>query len=160
MLILGLVNPEKGVGYVYGKDYGLASYTTSVLGIHNAYEVPSFPIFSSEKVLALNPDVIVLVDGPGKNKLYDRFSSSPLMQTIEAVKNRRVSSVGQLSWWGDSKLMLPVQLMIYADAYYRPTNSPVLHFYETYMSDIFGVTSEEMERLMRVQKLDWLADTK
>lgn len=158
MLILGLVKPEKGVGYVYGEDYGLASYTTSVLGIRNVYSRPENPVFSAEKILEFNPDVIVLVDGPGANKFYDRFQTAPLMRSVKAVKNRRVHSVGQLSWWGDSKLMLPVQLMIYANAYYNPGKSPVRRFYHDYMKDVFGVDDSEMTRLMRIQKLNWLAE--
>lgn len=156
MLVLGLVNPEKGVGYVYGKDYGLASYTTSILGIHNVYNIPKNPIFSAEKILEFNPDVIVLVDGPGENELYDRFSNSPFMRSVNAIKNRRVHSVGQLSWWGDSKLMLPVQLMIYASAYYQ-SNDSLRKFYEDYIADIFGLPTGDMEQLMRTQKLNWLA---
>ncbi len=156
MLVLGLVNPGKGVGYVYGEDYGLASYTTSLLGIRNVYQESDYPVFSAEKILEFNPDVIVLVDGPGANKFYDRFREAPIMRSVKAVKNQRIYSIGQLSWWGDSKLMMPVQLMIYADAYYRSDATKVRRFYEQYMSDIFGVADSEMERLMRIQKLDWL----
>lgn len=155
-MILGLVNPEKGVGYVYGEDYGYAMYSTSLAGINNAFKEFANPIFSAEQILEANPDCIVLVDGPAPDALLSRFAESPLMRSIAAVQTGRIHSSGQLFWWGDAKLMLPIQLMIYAKAHYQLEDADIRRFHADYLSDLFGTSGKDAERLLRIQKLDHL----
>ena len=155
-MILGLVKPEKGVGYVYGEDYSYAMYSTSLAGVNNVYKEFANPIFSAEKIIDMNPDNIVLVDGPAPDKLLSRFAESPLTRSISAVKNGRVHSSGQLFWWGDAKLMLPVQLMIYAKAHYQLEDVDIRRFHADYLAELFGIGEEDAARLLEIQKLGHL----
>ena len=157
-LILGLVNPEKGVGYVYGEDYGYAMYSTSLAGINNVYKEFANPILDAERIIEMNPDCIVLVDGPAPDELLSRFEASPLMRSISAVRTGRIHSSGQLFWWGDPKLMLPIQLMLYTKAHYQLDDIDIRAFHAEYLSDLFGISAEEAEHLLSIQKLGDLAE--
>lgn len=114
------------------------------------------PIFSAERIIEMNPDNIVLVDGPAPDKLLSRFAESPLTRSISAVKNGRVHSSGQLFWWGDAKLMLPVQLMIYAKAHYQLEDVDIRRFHADYLAELFGIGEEDAARLLEIQKLGHL----
>lgn len=155
-MILGLVNPEKGVGYVYGENYNYAMYSTSLVGINNVYKEFANPIFSAEQIIEANPDNIVLVDGPAPDKLLSRFAESPLMRSISAVKTGRIYSSGQLFWWGDPKLMLPIQLMIYAKAHYQLNDVDIRAFHAEYLTELFGISKEDATRLLEIQRLGHL----
>ena len=159
-MILGLVKPEKGVGYVYGEDYSYAMYSSSLAGVNNVYKEFANPVFSAEKIIEMNPDCIVLVDGPAPDQLISRFEESPLMRSISAVRSKRIHSSGQLFWWGDAKLMLPVQLMIYAKAHYQLEGVDIRRFHSDYLADLFGIDEEEAARLLKIQKLGRLLESK
>ena len=155
-MILGLVNPEKGVGHVYGEDYSYAMYSSSLAGVNNVYKEFANPIFSAEQIIEMNPDCIVLVDGPAPDQLLSRFAESPLTRSIPAVRSGRVHSSGQLFWWGDAKLMLPVQLMVYAKAHYQLEDADIRRFHADYLADLFGTGEEDAARLLEIQKLGGL----
>ena len=158
-MILGLTDPEKGVGYVYGEDYSYAMYSSSLAGVNNVYKEFANPIFSAEQIIELNPDSIVLVDAPAPDESLSRFAESPLMRSISAVRSGRIHSSGQLFWWGDAKLMLPVQLMVYAKAHYQLDDADIRRFHADYLADLFGIEEEEAARLLKIQNLGHLLES-
>lgn len=152
MLFLGLTDSETGAGYVHGKDYGGAAYTTSILGISNAYEKSEMPILGAEDILEMNPDVIAMIDSPQYSKAIETYTKNPVFQNINAVKNKRVYSMGQVLWWSDPKLLLPIQLFLFSYVYYMPENVNIREIYDNYMSDIFGI--KETDKLIVLHKLE------
>ncbi|TXJ36360.1 ABC transporter substrate-binding protein [Brachyspira pilosicoli] len=152
MLFLGLTDSETGAGYVHGKDYGGAAYTTSILGISNAYEKSEMPILGAEDILEMNPDVIAMIDSPQYSKAIETYTKNPVFQNINAVKNKRVYSMGQVLWWSDPKLLLPIQLLLFSYVYYMPENVNIREIYDNYMSDIFGI--KETDKLIVLHKLE------
>lgn len=152
MLFLGLTDSETGAGYVHGKDYGGAAYTTSILGISNAYEKSEMPILGAEDILEMNPDVIAMIDSPQYSKAIETYTKNAVFQNINAVKNKRVYSMGQVLWWSDPKLLLPIQLLLFSYVYYMPENVNIREIYDNYMSDIFGI--KETDKLIVLHKLE------
>lgn len=152
MLFLGLTDSETGAGYVHGKDYGGAAYTTSILGISNSYEKSEMPILGAEEILEMNPDIIAMIDSPQYSKAVETYTKNAVFQNINAVKNKRVYSMGQVLWWSDPKLLLPVQLLLFSYIYYMPENVNIREVYDNYMSDIFGI--KETDKLIVLHKLE------
>ena len=66
-------------------------------GINVAQELPGWhPKVEKEQLLAWNPDVIILVNGPLKEKslTVDDVLADPMLQELNAVKNKRVYESG------------------------------------------------------------------
>ena len=66
-------------------------------GINVAQELPGWhPKVEKEQLLAWNPDVIMLVNGPLKEKslTVDDVLADPMLQELNAVKNKRVYESG------------------------------------------------------------------
>ncbi|WP_300369791.1 ABC transporter substrate-binding protein [Brachyspira sp.] len=152
MLFLGLTDSQTGAGYVHGKDYSGAAYTYSILGINNVYEKSEIPILGAEEILEMNPDIIAMIDSPQYSKAVETYTKNPIFQNINAVKNKRVYSMGQILWWSDPKLLLPVQLILFSYIYYMPENVNIREIYDNYMSDIFGI--KETDKLIVLHKLE------
>lgn len=158
MLFLGITDSETGGGYIHGQDYAGASLTTSLLKIKNVLTNADMPILGSENILEYNPDIIALLDSPVFHQAQQVYSKNSIFNNIKAVQNNRVYFTGQLQWWGDSKLMLPLQLILFSAIYYKPENINFRILYEEYMRDIFELTQVESKQLATIHSLDSLLE--
>ncbi len=158
-LFLGVTDLESGAGYVHGKDNSGAAYTTSLLDINNTYKNTETIVLGQEEILEMNPDIIFMLDAPQSSKSVEAYMSNPIFKGLNAVKNNKVYHMGQLRWWSDSKLMLPAQLLLFSYVYYKPENTSVLELYSDYVTDIFGISSEDdIRQLATTHKLDFLIE--
>ena len=159
VLFLGVTDTDTGSGYVHGKDYGGAALTTELLNIKNVLTNSAVPIFGAEHILEFNPDVIVLLDAPGAEKGIKIYTENTVFQNITAVKNNRIYFTGQLQWWGDSKLMFPLQLLLFSAIYYQPEAYDLETLYTDYITDIFERSPEDIKKLSEIHQLNSLFES-
>ncbi|HOT07887.1 MAG TPA: ABC transporter substrate-binding protein [Methanotrichaceae archaeon] len=147
-----------GVLVVWAKE--CASTFAELINIKSAYEGTGRNILSAEHALNLNPDVIILeTSGGGWNisQLYneDHYKN---IQEIKAIRDKRVHSVGKLTYCGDIQLELPIMLMIEAKGTYpeRFSDINVSEWIEKYYKDIYKLDVDSARILKEVQGLAWI----
>ncbi|KYC49001.1 MAG: corrinoid ABC transporter substrate-binding protein [Candidatus Methanofastidiosum methylothiophilum] len=158
-MYLGLRNDDS-VGVVWGKNYGDAKFAEEVANIKNVYNEPNRQIMSAEQIIALNPDVIILATNsvlPDINILSTNSKYSSL-QNVNAVKNKRIGSLGLLTWWGDFKLDYPTIMLISAKTVYpdKFKDIKVNKWVNDYHKKLYGLNDEQSQRLKEIQLLAWM----
>lgn len=147
-----------GILVVWAKE--CASTFADLLNIKSAYEGSGRNYLSAEHILNLNPDVIILeTSGGGWNtsQLYEEGYYKTL-QELKAINDRRVYSIGRLTYCGDIQLELPIMLMIEAKGVYpdRFKDINVSEWVEKYLMEIYKVDKDTAKILKNVQGLSWI----
>lgn len=160
VMIVGLRNETTGV--VWGSNWGDAKFSEEVAHIKNVFEEHSRTLMSAEQIIELNPDVIVLATNtvtPYPDILYDDPAYES-MRNITAVLNKRVTSIGLLTWWGDFRLELPTILMIEAKSAYpdKLADIDVYDWLAEYHMNLYGLDRAQAEELANIQKLTWMKE--
>lgn len=149
------------VGSVWGRDMGDGKFVREFAGIKNAYDEHKKTKMSSEQLLTLNPDVIILSTSTVvphinilKNEEYKNISS------INAIKNDRIASLGLLTWWGDWRLEVPIILTISAKTAYpeKFKDIKVSEIVDKYHKKLYGLSDEKIKELREVQLLSWMEE--
>jgi iron complex transport system substrate-binding protein len=158
-LYIGLKNESTGV--VWGGEYGDAKFSNSIAHIKNVYPKNESVRMSSEQLINLNPDVIILATNT-VDANPDTLFSKPYetMREINAIKNKQVGALGKLTWWGDFRLDTPTILLISAKTVY-PDQFADVNVYNWLMNhykELYGLTGKEAEELAKIQKLDWMKE--
>ena len=155
MLIIGVTDSITGTGQVYGTDYANAVFSTSIAGIKNVFQEYASPILTPEEIVEMNPDCVVLVDSSGTENVED-FRKISNFRSIKAIINNRIRTTGQLSWWGDTKLLLPIQLMIYADTYYQDNKIDLYDYCSEYLNRLFDLSHEDINKILNIVGIEWI----
>ncbi len=155
MLIIGVTDSITGTGQVYGTDYANAVFSTSIAGINNVFQEYASPILTPEEIVEMNPDCVVLVDSSGTENVED-FRKISNFRSIKAIINNRIRTTGQLSWWGDTKLLLPIQLMIYADTYYQDNKIDLYDYCSEYLNRLFDLSHEDINKILNIVGIEWI----
>jgi ABC-type Fe3+-hydroxamate transport system, periplasmic component len=158
VMILGLASEGSGA-YAYGSNYTHGLYIEEIAGVNNLVNDYTNQIINIEGIISLNPDMIVLVDGP-INPILDtiyndsRFSA---WKVLDAIKNGNVCSIGQLAWWGEHMMNFPSILMIVAKQAHPDLFNDIdlTNWIKEYEMELYGKTSEEALDLMYSEKLYW-----
>ncbi len=161
MMFLGLAGG--GSGYVYGKDYGNSLFAEEVAMVQNVYPEFGYSLMSAEQLIELDPDVIILVDGPVNPIVSNIYNNSDydVLRNMSAIKDHRVHSIGQMSWWSEFMLNFPSILMIEAKAAHPQLfeDFGVLEWMADYDMGLYGLNETQLSEMMFAQKLYWMETT-
>lgn len=168
MLVLGLSpmhRTETSVGIAWGLKTTESYMIEDVVNAKNALrsDLGSFEIVSTEKVLAMNPDVIVIGTAAHyapPEELYEAPYYKNLRE-LQAVKNHRVVSLPYSPRNSAKRLEYPLDLMVIAKAVYPEKfedidlNEWILSFYQ----DVYGIDRDTAIQLLSAQLMDWCVET-
>ncbi|MEL7665409.1 MAG: ABC transporter substrate-binding protein [Methanosarcina mazei] len=168
VLVLGLSpmhRTETSVGIAWGLKTTESYMIEDVVNAKNALrsDLGSFEIVSTEKVLAMNPDVIVIGTAAHyapPEELYEAPYYKNLRE-LQAVKNHRVVSLPYSPRNSAKRLEYPLDLMVIAKAVYPEKfedidlNEWILSFYQ----DVYGIDRDTAIQLLSAQLMDWCVET-
>ncbi|MDD3070508.1 MAG: ABC transporter substrate-binding protein [Methanoculleus horonobensis] len=146
-------------GIVRGTNEIRSYFIEEVVHAKNACQDPGSPYISTEQLLALDPDVILLAGGHPSEELY----SAPDFQNIgelSAIKNHRISSLPWEPCDCAIRLEYPINVMVIAKAAYPERFADVdlaewlLEFYQK----VYGVDRATAEGLRSAQWMDWCVE--
>lgn len=153
-----------GAGYTYGLNTMESYFLENIVNAKNAYQENggSTQLLSSEQVLALDPDVIVLATShkyPTPQELYVA-SYYQNLQEMRAIKNKRVAALPWTPVNCAKRLEYPIEIMVMAKAAYPELFSDVdlgqwiLDFYE----GVYGINDTQARNLRSLQGMNWTVE--
>lgn len=168
VLMLGLSpmhRTETSVGIAWGLKTTESYMIEDVVNAKNAFrsDLGSFEIVSTEKVLAMDPDVIVIGTAAHyapPEELYEAPYYKNLRE-LQAVKNQRVVSLPYSPRNSAKRLEYPIDLMVIAKAAYPEKfedidlNEWILSFYQ----EVYGIDRDTAIQLRSAQLMDWCVET-
>lgn len=149
-----------GAGQVFGKDTIESFFIEKVVHATNAFAEPGyFKNVSTEHMLALDPDVIVLCTASGYHPPRELYEAPYYqnLQELKAIKDRRVSTLPWSPCNCSKRLEYPIDVMVIAKAAYPELFKDIdlakwlLDFYQ----NVYGVDRQTAKELRSVQWMDW-----
>jgi len=164
VLFLGMV---AGTDYGKGKlaiilpDYDCGTIFPEITNIKNAHTGTKRELVSSEQLLTLDPDVIILVRSPGGYKVEKLYNSEEYkaLYAMRAVKAKKVYTTGQLELSRNmAGLEFPIEMLIEAKAVYpdRFQDVNIGEQLTKHYKAIYGLNDEQIKELKEVMGLDWM----
>ena len=164
VLIFGMSPKARGnggAGYAYGLNTTESYFVENIVNAKNAYQENggSTQLLSSEHILALEPDVIVLATShayPTPQELYEAPYYQNL-QDMRAIKNKRVVALPWTPVNCAKRLEYPIEVMVIAKATYPELfqdvdlDSWILDFYQ----NVYDVDETQAKELRSLQGMDW-----
>lgn len=157
------VRKAGGSGNVYGIDTPESYIIENIVHAKNAYQdTGTAKTLNTEQVLALDPDVILLITSWGYHPTRELYEA-PYYQDLKelsAIKNKRVYSMPWTPSNCARRLEYPIDLMITAKAAYPDkfqdikVHEWVLDFYK----HVYNVDDETARGLRSAQWLDWMEE--
>lgn len=141
-------------------DYDCATLYPEITGIKNAYTGDARVTMSAEQLIALDPDVIILVRGARwkPSDLYENEDYKAL-QSIKAIKNKRVYSTGHMEYTRNmAGLEFPIEILIEAKAAYpdRFRDINVGEQLTKHYKAAYGLDDDQVKSLKEEMELDWM----
>lgn len=166
-LIFGLSPHHRKEG-ASGTAHGLKTTDSYMLeGIVNAKnafqsETGIFQMLSTEQVLALDPDIILLCTAWGYHPPKELYTAPYYqnLQELTAVKNHRVYALPWTPCNSDKRLEYPIDVMVMAKAAYPELFEDIvlsewlLDFYK----NVYGVDHDTAIALRSAQWMDWCVE--
>ena len=153
---------EGGVGFVFGVDQIESSLLEKIVNAKNAYTGVGVPIMSSEQLLNLDPDIIIITSYGGfhpPREMYEeeRFKN---IQDLRALKDKRVYTLAPTPCRSE-RLEFPINLMIEAKAVYpeRFKDIDLDEWIGNYFQGLYHVDDETVEELKEAKMLYYLEIT-
>ncbi|MEA1866016.1 MAG: ABC transporter substrate-binding protein [Euryarchaeota archaeon] len=150
---------EGGTGFVSGIDRIESVFLENIVNANNAFRGVGCPIMSSEQILALNPDVMMLPTYSGYHpprEIYEeeRFE---LIQEMKAIQDGRVYSLTATPCRSE-RLGFPVDLMIEAKRIYpeKFEDIDLGEWIGDYYMDLYDIDADKVEEVKSSQLLYWL----
>jgi len=161
VMYIGL-RTDECVGVVWGRNFGDAKFSEEVANIKNVCNKHERMQMSAEQIITLNPETIILCTNsvtPDPNILYTDHAYDNL-RDVDAVKNKRVSSLGLLTWWGDFRLEFPTILLIAAKSAYPNSfeDIEVSEWLNDYHKELYNLSDAKTQELKKIQLLTWMDD--
>nr|WP_301663483.1 ABC transporter substrate-binding protein [Methanoculleus sp. FWC-SCC1] len=168
ILVFGLSPKHRAEGAA-GTAHGLRTTESymieDIVHAKNAFrsESGTFQLISTEQILALDPDVIVLCTAWGYHPPEELYSA-PYYQNVaelSAVKDHRVHALPWTPCNSDKRLEYPIDVMVIAKAAYPERFADIdlgewlLDFYK----NVYGVDDDTAKALRSAQWMDWCVDT-
>lgn len=163
VMLLGLspaARKRGAVGQAFGLDTIESYLIEQVVHARNAFQSPGhFKPISTEHLLAIDPDVIILCTAAGYHpprEIYEAPYYRHLRQ-LKAVAQKRVMALPWTPWNCEKRLEYPIDAMIIAKAAYPELFSDIklddwlLDFYQ----GLYGVDEETAKKLRSAQWMDW-----
>ena len=152
-----------GAGMVWGGDTIESYFIEEIANAKNAYEgTGAFVVISTEQVLALDPDVIVLPTAQGYHPASELYTAPYYqnLQELTAVKNHRVYALPFTPYNWAKRLEYPIEAMVIAKAASPERFADInvgewtLDFYQ----QVYGVDEATAKELRSVQWMDWMVE--
>ncbi|MBN1432888.1 MAG: iron ABC transporter substrate-binding protein [Methanomicrobiaceae archaeon] len=152
-----------GAGMAWGLDTIESYFIEDNANAKNAYEGSgAFVVISTEQILDLNPDVILLPTAQGYHPAKELYTAPYYenLQELSAVKNQRVYALPWTPYNWAKRLEYPIEAMVIAKASYPDRFADIdvsewtLHLYK----NVYGVDEETARELRSVQWLDWMEE--
>jgi iron complex transport system substrate-binding protein len=166
VLLFGLSPQTRGQGAA-GDAWGLSTiesyFLENIVNARNAFQEPvSTGVVSAERVLAINPDVIVLPTDFGYHPPRELYEAPYYqnLQELDAIKNKRISALPWSPCNCDKRLEYPIDVMVMAKAAYPDRFEDIdlgewlLEFYQ----NVYDVDRETAEGLRSAQWMDWTVE--
>ncbi len=148
-----------GAGYAFGTDTIESAFLEDIINAKNAYDGDNTELISAERLLSIDPDVIILPTYSGYHPpsvMYngDQFGK---VQELKALKDRRVYSLTATPIM-DERLEFPINLMIAAKAIYpdRFDDIDLEEWIGNYFKELYGVDDEKANELKDALLLRYL----
>ena len=168
VLLFGLSPQTRGKGAA-GDAWGLNTiesyFLENIVNARNAFQEPvSTEVVNAERVLAINPDVIVLPTDFGYHPPRELYEAPYYqnLQELDAIKNKRISALPWSPCNCDKRLEYPIDVMVMAKAAYPDRFEDIdlgewlLEFYQ----NVYGADRETAEGLRSAQWMDWTIEEK
>ncbi len=165
VLSLGLSPRERakgGAGNAHGLKTTEGYIIENIINAKNAFREDGRLTVSTEQLLAMDPDVIVLCTSRGYHppgELYEASYYSSL-RDLSAVRNHRVTALPWTPCNHAMRLEYPIDMMVIAKAAYPDRFDDInldewlLDFYE----NVYGVDEGTAKSLRTAQWMDWCID--
>ena len=163
VLILGLspaARNKGAVGQVFGLDTIESYLIEEVAHAKNAFQFRGhFKLISTEHLLAIDPDVIILCTAAGYHPPRELFESHCYrhLRCLKAVRQGRVMALPWTPWNCEKRLEYPIDAMVIAKAAYPEVFGDIdladwlLDFYQ----GVYGVDKKTAEEMRAAQWMDW-----
>jgi iron complex transport system substrate-binding protein len=164
VLFLGMV---AGTEYGKGKlaiilpDYDCGTIFPEITNVKNTHTGNARELMSSEQLLTMDPDVIILVRSPGGYEVEKLYNSADYkaLQGMRAVKEKKVFSTGQFELSRNmAGLEFPIEMLIEAKAAYpdRFKDVSVGDLLSNHYKKLYGLNDEQVKVLKEIMGLDWM----
>nr|WP_321402216.1 ABC transporter substrate-binding protein [uncultured Desulfobacter sp.] len=163
VLMLGLsptARENGGAGHVKGEKTIQTYLLNEFAHARNAFSgTGAWNILNAEQLIALDPDLIVLVTAWGYHppeELYDAPYYKNLRH-MRAVKNKAVTALPWTPCNCEKRLEYPIDVMVMARAAYpeRFTDIDFCHWLHQFYMTVYGVSQDTATQLMSCQWMDW-----
>ncbi|NYT03629.1 MAG: ABC transporter substrate-binding protein [Candidatus Methanofastidiosa archaeon] len=166
VLIFGLspsARKDGGAGVVFGTDTLESFFIEKLANAKNAYQDKGyFKTISTEQILALNPDTIVLATAAGYHPPKELYEAPYYqnLQSLDAIKNKRVTAFPWTPCNCAKRLEYPIDVMIIAKTAYPDKfaeidlESWIISFYQ----GVYGVDKETANGILSAQWMDWVKE--
>jgi len=166
VLLFGLspnARQSGGAGDVLSRDTMESYFIEEIINAKNAYDdTGGWKILSTEQILVLNPDVIVLPTDWGYHPPKELYNSSYYqnLQELDAVKNHRVWALPWTPYNCAKRLEYPIEMMVIAKAAYPDLFSDILihEWVLDFYQQVYHVDQDTAEELRSIQWLDWTVE--
>jgi iron complex transport system substrate-binding protein len=140
-----------GVGYAFGTETIESIFLEDIVNAKNAYDGTGTDIISTEHLLALDPDVIILSTYSGYHPPREMYEAERFgkVQDLRALKEGKVYSLSATPCKSE-RLEFPINLMIEAKAIYpeRFEDIDLDEWIRDYFMGLYNVDEEKADELM------------
>ena len=149
-----------GAGDVLCLDTMESYFIEEIVNAKNAYQdTGGWKILSTEQILALNPDVIILPTDWGYHPPRELYEAPYYknLQELDAIKNQRVWALPYTPYNCAKRVEYPIELMVIAKASYPDLFEDII-FHEwvlDFYQKVYHVDGETAKDLRSIQWLDW-----
>lgn len=152
-----------GAGMAWGLDTIESYFIEDIANARNAYDgTGAFVVISTEQILTMDPDVIVLPTAQGYHPASELYTAPYYqnLQELSAVKNGRVYALPWTPYNWAKRLEYPIEAMIIAKAAYpdRFADINVAEWTLDFYQQVYGVDEATARELRSVQWLDWMEE--
>ncbi len=152
-----------GAGMAWGSDTIESYFIEEIANAKNAYEgTGAFVVVSTEQILVLDPDVIVLPTAQGYHPVSELYTAPYYqnLQELSAVKNHRVYALPWTPYNWAKRLEYPIEAMVIAKAAYpdRFADIQVHEWVLDFYRNVYGVDEATAKELRSAQWLDWMVE--
>ncbi len=152
-----------GAGMAWGGDTIESYFIEDIANAKNAYGgTGAFVVISTEQILNLDPDVIVLPTAQGYHPAKELYTASYYenLQELSAVKNKRVYSLPWTPYNWAKRLEYPIEVMVIAKAAYpeRFMDINLEEWLKEFYQNVYGVDEVTAGELLSAQWMDWCTE--
>ncbi|HJH32666.1 MAG TPA: iron ABC transporter substrate-binding protein [Methanosarcinaceae archaeon] len=150
------------VGSVTGIDMIESIFLEDIVNAKNAFDGIGKPSMSSEQILALDPDVIMLPTCRGYHPAREVYEGESLtdLQDLKVVREKQIYSLPWTPCRCGERLEFPIDLIIEAKACYPDIFSDIIvsdWVIDFYMK-VYDVDEDTAGELRSAQWLDWMTE--